>query len=90
MESSNDTIGNRTRDPPVCGPVLQPTVPPRVPAGCNTETKAYIKLEKGVSIPSCEMCMGKRNISVESWALVSRKANSQAELQANLLAINDR
>ena len=28
MENSNDTIGNRTRDLPVCSAVLQPTAPP--------------------------------------------------------------
>ena len=28
MKNSNDTIGNRTRDPPVCSAVLQPTAPP--------------------------------------------------------------
>ena len=34
------------------------------------------------------MWMGKHNITVEFGALVSRKANSQAELQATLFAIN--
>ena len=28
MENSNDTIGNRTRDPPTCSAVRQPTAPP--------------------------------------------------------------
>jgi hypothetical protein len=28
--NSNDTIGNRTRDIPVCGAVPQPTAPPTV------------------------------------------------------------
>jgi hypothetical protein len=36
MKNSNDTIGNRTRDFPVCSAVLQPTPPPSVP--CLTET----------------------------------------------------
>jgi len=30
-ETSNDTIGNRTRDLPACSAVPQPTAPPRVP-----------------------------------------------------------
>ena len=28
-KNSNDTVGNRTRDPPACSSVPQPTVPPR-------------------------------------------------------------
>ena len=31
MKKSNDTIGNRTRDLPVCRAVPQPTAPPRAP-----------------------------------------------------------
>jgi hypothetical protein len=33
MKKSTDTIGNRTRDLPVCSAVSQPTVPPRL-IGC--------------------------------------------------------
>jgi hypothetical protein len=58
MDSSNDNIGNRTRDTPACGAVLQPTAPPSVPAGYSTQTKTYIILEKGVSIPSCRNVHG--------------------------------
>jgi hypothetical protein len=38
MKKSNDTIGNRTRDLPVCSAVSQPTAPPRDPS-LNVETK---------------------------------------------------
>ena len=31
MKNSYDTIGNRTRDLPVCSAVPQPTAPPRTP-----------------------------------------------------------
>jgi len=31
MKSSNNTIGNRTRDLPACSAVPQPTAPPRPP-----------------------------------------------------------
>jgi hypothetical protein len=31
MKNSNNTIGNRTRDLPVCSAVPQPTAPPRAP-----------------------------------------------------------
>jgi hypothetical protein len=31
MKNSNDTIGNRTRDLPVCSAVSQPIMPPRAP-----------------------------------------------------------
>jgi hypothetical protein len=30
-KNSNDTIGNRTRDLPICSVVPQPTSPPRAP-----------------------------------------------------------
>ena len=32
MKNSNDTIGNRTSDLPVCSAVLQPTASPRTPS----------------------------------------------------------
>jgi hypothetical protein len=32
MKISKDTIGNRIRDLPASSPVIQPTVPPRVPS----------------------------------------------------------
>ena len=35
MKNSNDTIGNRTRDPPACSAVPQPTAPPRSPILVN-------------------------------------------------------
>jgi hypothetical protein len=31
MKKSNDTIGNQTRDLPVCSALSQPTAPPRAP-----------------------------------------------------------
>ena len=31
MKNSNDSIGNRIRDPPACSVVHQPAVPPRTP-----------------------------------------------------------
>jgi hypothetical protein len=31
MKNSNDTMGNRTRDLPVCSELPQPNVPPRFP-----------------------------------------------------------
>jgi len=31
MKNSIDIIGNKSRDPPACGAVLQPTAPPRAP-----------------------------------------------------------
>jgi len=34
IKNFNDIIGNRTRDPPTCSAVPQPTVPPRAPAQC--------------------------------------------------------
>ena len=49
MKNSNDTIGNRTRNLPVCSAVPQPTGPPRNPMGVGTvpinaiyqQTQAY-------------------------------------------------
>jgi hypothetical protein len=40
MKNSNDTIGNRTRDLPVCSAVPQPTAPPRAPK--NTAIVKYL------------------------------------------------
>ena len=39
MKNSNDTIGNRTRDLPVCSTVPQPTSSPRNPSYSNTRNK---------------------------------------------------
>jgi hypothetical protein len=36
MKNSNDTIGNRFRDLPVCSAVPQPTAPPGIPPNCST------------------------------------------------------
>jgi hypothetical protein len=36
MKNSNDTIGNRTRDLPVCSAVPQTTMPPSAPQTQNT------------------------------------------------------
>ena len=38
MKKSNDIIGNRTRDLPVCSAVPQPTAPPRPPSIPLVET----------------------------------------------------
>jgi hypothetical protein len=38
--NSNDTIGNRTRDVPVCSVVPQPTTPPRAPIRMGTRDKS--------------------------------------------------
>jgi len=48
MKDSNDTIGNRTLDLPVCSAVPQPTAPPRAPlpftysVGINARVQLYI------------------------------------------------
>ena len=39
MENSNDTIGNRIRDLPVCSAVPQPTAPPRAARMRNISEK---------------------------------------------------
>ena len=39
MKNSNDTIGNRTRDPSACSAVPQPIAPPRAPYTSFTATK---------------------------------------------------
>jgi hypothetical protein len=39
VKNSNDTIGNRTRDLPVCTAVPRPTAPPRTPFPTCTVTK---------------------------------------------------
>jgi len=50
MKNSNDTIGNRTRDLPVCRAVPQPTAPPR-----TSETlMMHVQVVKTVS----DKCIG--------------------------------
>jgi hypothetical protein len=46
MKNSIDTLGNRTRDPPACGVVPQPTAPPRAP---TLHTVADLKLCQHIS-----------------------------------------
>ena len=41
IKNSNDTIGNRTRDPPACSAVPQSTAPPRVPPGFGGSLKIH-------------------------------------------------
>jgi hypothetical protein len=47
MKNSNDIIGNRTRNLPICGAVPQPTAPPCTPPHRN------IRLGFGGSFPRC-------------------------------------
>ena len=46
MKNSSDTIGNRTRDLPVCSTGPQPTAPPRTPLGAyGTDfTERYLSI----------------------------------------------
>jgi len=41
MKKPNDTIGNRTRNLPVCSAVTQPTAPPRSPSKESSENKFF-------------------------------------------------
>jgi len=41
MKNSNDTIGNRTRDLPVCSAVLQPTAPPLAATATGSSKQAW-------------------------------------------------
>jgi hypothetical protein len=41
VKNSSDTIGNRTRDVPVCSAVPQPTAPPRAPFCHSVVMKIY-------------------------------------------------
>jgi hypothetical protein len=43
MKNSSDTLGNRTRDLPVCNTVPQPTAPPCNPLFMRTRLKAATK-----------------------------------------------
>jgi hypothetical protein len=42
MKNSNDTIGNQTRDLPVCSVVPQPPAPPHAPHGMDNVKKEWI------------------------------------------------
>ena len=43
MKNSNDTIGNQTRNLPVCSAVPQPTAPPRAPLTASNVCKYKMK-----------------------------------------------
>jgi len=43
MKNSNDTIGNRTRDLPVCSALPQPTTPPRIFETYRTGSQWHVK-----------------------------------------------
>jgi len=42
MKNSNDTTGNRAREPPACSAVPQPTAPPRAPQIISVETQIRV------------------------------------------------
>ena len=44
MKNSNNTIGNRTRDLPICSAVPQPTAPPRAPTERGKDNYKIIKV----------------------------------------------
>jgi hypothetical protein len=51
MKKSTDTIGNRTRDLPVCSVVPQPTAPPHTPI---TRVKCrFLRQNKGSLLCNC-------------------------------------
>jgi len=50
MKNSNDIIGNRTRKPPACSAVPQPTAPPRAPHIISLE--ARIRVFRGGKVVS--------------------------------------
>jgi len=60
IKYSNDIIGNRTRDLPVCSAVLQATAPPRTPFKIISYDKIFVQLEfhkkKGKVIPLQARC----------------------------------
>jgi len=51
-ETSNDTIGNRTRDLPTCSTVPQPTAPPRAPIILHTSSELTMKVNEIIVILS--------------------------------------
>ena len=46
MKNSNDTIGNQTRDLPVCSTVPQPTAPPRAPVSKVVFINIYLNIKQ--------------------------------------------
>jgi hypothetical protein len=57
MKNSNDTIGNRTRDPPAFSAVPQPTAPPRAPHLWDSSKKNSVFLKVFDSFTPWEKCM---------------------------------
>jgi hypothetical protein len=63
MKNSSDTIGNRTRDVPVCSAVPQPTAPPRAQGIRITQKKEWISEKTWDEIILRKRIKGKINVS---------------------------
>jgi len=48
IKTSNDTIGNRTRDLPACSAAPQPTAPPRAPPMLKTSRLMLVTIVTGI------------------------------------------
>jgi len=66
MKSSNDTIGDRTHDLPVCSSVSQPTVPLRAPLQKSTTYKFGYKFK-----PLCAIQTLSPRVTVFKWQAVT-------------------
>ena len=90
IKSSNETIGNRTRDLPACSAVPQPTAPPRAPINdikyifkamlCESVRIIKIRLVAHCSLDSSSHCFSKlRSVRVngpKSMPFICRVQNS--------------
>jgi hypothetical protein len=53
MKNSSDTIGNETRDLPVCSAVPQPTAPPAACPTLRCTFRVFCSVMESVSLTSC-------------------------------------
>ena len=76
MKNSNDTIGNRTRDLPVCNAVPQPLAPPRAPF-------AYRECGKSRGKPQDILSLRPR-FEAATFQILSRSATHSTTFTVNM------
>jgi hypothetical protein len=68
LKNSSDTIGNRTRDLPVCSVITLRTTPPRAAYYINTSTKQIIKIKNAITICHILKVLNRIDFDLMSWS----------------------
>ena len=85
MKNSHDTIGNRTRDLPVCSAVPQPTAPPRAASSVRGHKfiNGKVYYGRGSSIAYAHSCTLIKNFAASVFvSITSSSHRSLCEFRA--------